>query len=165
MKIAIGSDNSCHLAETISTHLEGKGIELVRCGALAGKEADYVDSATEVGWLVSSGKCEQGLLFCFTGTGVTIIANKLHGVRAALCVDSFSAKIARLANNANVLVLGIRLTGEPIAKEIVDTWLETAPSAEPRRMNFHRKTDKVDNCCRMRLQDGSELEKIISKRA
>lgn len=144
MKMAIGSDSVHHLTDAISAYLEGKGVTLVRCGALAGKTADYVDAAREVAEKVAAGECEQGLIFCWTGTGVTIIANKVPGVRAALCVDSFSAKIARLANNANIVVLGIRLTGEPHAREIVDTWLETQPSTEPRRVNFHRKTDDLD---------------------
>ena len=144
MKMAVGSDSVGNLTETIVAYLEAKGVELVRCGALAGKELDYVDSARETAEKVASGECEQALAFCNTGTGVTIITNKVPGVRAALCVDSYSAQIARLANNANVLVLSIRLTGEGLAKEIVDTWLATQPSTEPRRMNFHRKTDELD---------------------
>lgn len=144
MKMAVGSDSVCHLAQTVCDYLEKTGIDLMRCGALADKEVDYVDAAQEVGELVASGQCEQGLLFCWTGTGVTIIANKVPGVRAALCVDPFSAKIARLANNANVIVLGIRLTSEHVAKEIIDTWLDTMPSDEPRRVKFHRKTDELD---------------------
>ena len=150
MKMALGADNACHLAAIVRSYLEDKGIELENCGALAGKEADYVDAASEVAGKVSSGQCEQGLLFCNTGTGVTIIANKFPGVRAALCVDEYSAKIARLANNANVLVLGVRLTGEMHAKEIVDAWLSTEPSTEPRRMNFHRKTEELDQRFRKR---------------
>jgi ribose 5-phosphate isomerase B len=144
MKMAVGSDSVNHLTRELTAYLEAKGISLVRCGALAERTADYVDAAREVAELVSSGQCEQGLLFCNTGTGVTIVANKVPGVRAALCVDGYSAQIARLANNANVIVLGMRLTGEPHAREIVDTWLATQPSSEPRRMNFHRKTDEVD---------------------
>jgi len=144
MKMAIGSDSVCHIADEIAAYLETKGVELVPCGALAGREADYVDAAREVAELVATEACQQGLLFCNTGTGVTIVANKLPGVRAALCVDSYSAQIARLANNANVIVLGMRLTGEIHAKEIVDAWLATEPSTEPRRVNFHRKTDEVD---------------------
>ncbi len=144
MKMAVGSDSANNLTREITAYLETKGIELVRCGALAEKPADYVDAARDVGELVASGTCEQGLIFCNTGTGVTIIANKVPGVRAALCIDAYSAKIARLANNANVVVLGMRLTGEPHAKEIVDMWLETQPSTEPRRVNFHRKTDELD---------------------
>ena len=144
MRMAVGSDTRCHLTDEVTAYLEGKGIALQRCGALAGKVTDYVDTAREVAEAVASGTCEQGLLFCNTGTGVTIIANKVPGVRAALCADSYSAQIARLANNANVIVLGMRLTGEPHAKEIVDAWLKTEPSAEPRRMTFHRKTDEID---------------------
>jgi len=144
MKMAVGSDSAGNLTETIVAYLAEKGVELVRCGALAGKEVDYVDSARETAEKVASGECEQALAFCNTGTGVTIITNKVPGVRAALCVDAYSAQIARLANNANVLVLSIRLTGEGVAREIVDAWLATQPSTEPRRMNFHRKTDKLD---------------------
>ncbi len=144
MKMALGSDSRSNLTDTIIEYLEQKGVEPIKCGALAGKETDYVDAAKEVAETVVRGDCEQGLLFCNTGTGVTIIANKVPGARAALCVDSYSAKIARLANNANVLVLSVRLTGEILAKEIVDAWLETSPSTELRRMNFHRKTDEVD---------------------
>ena len=148
MKMAVGSDSVNNLTDEIVQYLESKGIELQRCGALTGQEADYVDAARAVAESVASGECEQGLLFCNTGTGVTIVANKIPGVRAALCPDGFSAKIARLANNANVVVLGMRLTGEMLAREIVDTWLETGPSTEERRMNFHRKTDEVDSLYR-----------------
>ena len=138
------------MAEAVCAYLEEKNIELVRCGQCAGEDADYVDAARRVAELVGGGGCDQGLLFCYTGTGVTIVANKVPGVRAALCADSFSARIARLANNANVLVLSIRSTGEPLAKEIVDTWMETSPSDEARRRNFHRKTDEVDQLYRRR---------------
>ncbi len=148
MRMAVGSDSECHLTDAITEYLQSKGLELVRCGALSGESADYVDAARGVAEAVSSGDCEQGLIFCNTGTGVTIVANKVPGVRAALCVDNFSAKIARLANNANVVVLGMRLTGEIHAKEIVDTWLQTGPSDEPRRVNFHRKTDELDELYR-----------------
>jgi len=148
MKMAVGSDSKSHLSDSICQYIESKGIELVRYGQCCGTEADYVDVARDVAQRVAAGECGQGVLFCFTGTGVTIVANKVPGARAALCVDAYSARIARLANNANVLVLGIRLTGEPLAKEIVDTWLTTAPSTEPRRINFHLKTDEVDRIFR-----------------
>jgi ribose 5-phosphate isomerase B len=150
----VGSDCISHLTGEITRYLESKGHQLERCGALAGQEADYVDAACAVAEAVSEGRCQQGLIFCNTGTGVTIIANKHYGVRAALCPDSFSARIARLANNANVIVLGLRLTGEPHAKEIVDSWLETEPSTEPRRVNFHRKTEELDR----RLRAGGKAD-------
>ncbi len=153
LRIAAGSDSVSHLSQEILRYLEEKGIETVRCGALAGKTSDYVDAAQEVADLVASGACEQGLLFCNTGTGVSIVANKVPGVRAALCQDAYAARIARLANNANVLVLSIRLTGEPLAKEIVDAWLETSPSSEPRRVHFHRKTEQIDQQYRRSERD------------
>ena len=144
MKFAIGGDSTPYITQSITRHLEDKGIDLIKCGALKGEDADYVDSSHEVSEKVASGEADFGLLFCNTGTGVTIIANKVPGVRAALCVDNYSAKISKLANNANVLVLSMRYTGEGLAKEIVDTWLDTEPSTEERRMNFHRKTDQID---------------------
>jgi ribose 5-phosphate isomerase B len=146
--MAIGSDTAGNLTSEIATYLASKGIDIVRCGALKGTPVDYVDGAHEVAQAVASGECEQGLIFCNTGTGVSIIANKVAGVRAALCVEPYAAKIARLANNANVIILSIRMTGEPLAKDILDTWLETAPSKEPRRVNFHRKTDEIDDLYR-----------------
>ena len=147
MKMAVGGDSTCHLADVICGHLEQRGIDLVRCGALAGKEADYVDSGREVADLVASHACEQGILFCNTGTGASIVANKVPGVRAALCVDAYAAEIARLANNANVIVLSIFATSEHRGKEILEVWLETEPSTEPRRVNFHRKLDELDAHC------------------
>jgi ribose 5-phosphate isomerase B len=153
--MAVGSDSQNNLTCEITEYLESKGIELIRYGALAGDSADYVDAARSVGESVAGGESDQGLLFCNTGTGVTIVANKVPGVRAALCPDCYSAEIARLANNANVLVLGMRLTGEMHAKEIVDTWLATEPSTEERRVNFHRKTDLVDRAYRRSDSGGS----------
>ena len=144
MKMAAGGDSVSHLSGVIVSHLKNKGIEVELCGALAGRTTDYVESAVEVAEKVSAGGCERGLLFCNTGTGVTIVANKVPGVRAALCINEYTAEISRLANNANVLVLSVYFTGEEQAKRIVDTWLSTEPSAEPRRVNFHHKTDQVD---------------------
>lgn len=158
MRMAVGSDGVYHLTDVICAYLEEKGVQLVRWGALAGKQVDYVDAGREVAESVASGECEQGLIFCWTGTGVTIIANKVPGVRAAMCTDAFSAKIARLANNANVIVLGIRLTSEHHAKEILDMWQNTEPSDEPRRLNFHRKTDELDAYYRKRYSaDASDI--------
>lgn len=162
MKMAVGSDSASHFASTICSYLEQKGVELVRCGQCCGEQADYVDAARAVAEHVAAGRCDQGLLFCTTGTGVTIIANKVPGVRAALCVDAFAARIARLANNANVLVLSMRYTGEMLGKEIVDEWLATAPSTEARRVNFHRKTEELDQMYRSAPAGESKL--VESKR-
>ncbi len=144
MTVALGADTHQHIADVVMEYLKEKNIGMVTCGALAGKTADYVDAAREVGEKVARGECDQGILFCNTGTGVSIIANKIPGVRAALCVDTYSAEIARLANNANVLILSMRLTGDMLARQILDVWFSTEPSTEPRRVNFHRKTDEID---------------------
>ncbi len=148
MKIAIGSDRRTVLTDEIINYLEEKDFQLVRCGALAGKEVDYVDAAEETAKLVSSQECEQGVLFCNTGTGASIIANKLPNIRAALCIDPYSAMIAKKANNANIIVLGIRLTGIPHAKEIIDKWLETEPSKDLPYTRFHEKTENLEKLYR-----------------
>jgi ribose 5-phosphate isomerase B len=135
----------CHLAESVTAHLESMGMELLLCGTLGGEPADYIDASIELGELIMKGECNQGILFCNTGTGVTLIANKLPGVRAALCSDAFSARVARQANNANVLVLGIRLTGEKLALEIVDEWFRSDPADAPDRWKeFHKRTEDIE---------------------
>jgi ribose 5-phosphate isomerase B len=144
MTIAVGSDSVQHIAEVVTGHLREKGIDVVTCGALAGLKADYVDSGRAVAEKVAGGDCDFGILLCTTGTGASIAANKVPGVRAALCVDPFSARISKLANNANVLVLSMRLCSDMLAREIIDEWLATAPSTEPLRVVFHRKLDELD---------------------
>ncbi len=147
MKVAIGCDIYAfsQVCNTLAVHLEEKGYEVIKCGAMAGNEkADFVDAGLEVGEMVAEKKVDHGVLLCNTGTGVSIVANKVPGVRAALCVDDFSAKISKKANNANVLALSVRYCGEKLLKEIIDTWFETPPSDEEWRMNFHRKTDEID---------------------
>jgi ribose 5-phosphate isomerase B len=152
MKIAVGSDSVQHLGDVVVRHLRDKGIVVDACGALAGVEADYVDSGRAVAEKVAAAVCDFGVLLCTTGTGASIVANKVPGVRAALCVDAFGARISRLANNANVLVLSMRLCGDMLAREIIDEWLSTAPSTEPHRVAFHRKLDEMDAHYRRRPQ-------------
>jgi ribose 5-phosphate isomerase B len=150
MKLAVSSPKVCSLTEAVHKHLAGKGMELVLLGALAGRPSDYISAAEELAEAVAAGECGLGVLFCHTGTGATLIANKYPGVRAALCPDSFSARIARGANNANVLVLGIRLTGEALALEIVDAFLEPPVKDQPKWPDFHRRTDEIDQRYRKR---------------
>jgi ribose 5-phosphate isomerase B len=154
MKISIGCDISAYsqVCENLANYLEKeKNCEVIKCGAMAGNDkADYVDAALEVAEMIAGNEVDFGILLCNTGTGVSIIANKVPGVRAAVCVDTFAAKISKLANNANALALSVRYCGETLLKEIIDTWLETEPSTEERRKIFHRKTDKVDQKYRMK---------------
>jgi ribose 5-phosphate isomerase B len=148
MKIAIGCDIYAYspVCDRLAEYLEKeKKFEVVRCGAMAGNDkADFVDAATEVAEKIAAQSVDYGVLLCNTGTGVSIVANKVPGVRAAVCVDEFGAKISKMANNANAIALSVRFCGEKLLKAILDTWFETAPSTEEWRINFHRKTDAID---------------------
>ncbi|MBI2874397.1 MAG: RpiB/LacA/LacB family sugar-phosphate isomerase [Firmicutes bacterium] len=125
MRIAVGSDERTLLTETVVAELQkrGHGVELF--GPLAGGSEQWADVGLRVAREVGEGRCEQGILFCWTGTGVSIAANKVAGVRAALCADAYTARGARRWNHANVLVLSLRLTSEPVAREILEAWFET----------------------------------------
>lgn len=145
MRIGLSSDSVQHLPEYVQEYLAEKGFELRLYGALAGETSDYIDAATALAEAVASGECDDGVLFCNTGTGVSIVANKIPGARAAVCTDEFTATIARLANNANIIILSMRLTGDMLARQILDVWFSTdAKDADERRKNLHRKTDEVD---------------------
>lgn len=125
MRIAIGSDEATNLTTAVVERLKELGHEVELCGALAGRNIPWPLVAEEVAERVSSGRCEEGILFCWTGTGVCIAANKIPGIRAALCLDSETARGARLWNHANILVMSLRLTSEPVAKEILEAWFST----------------------------------------
>ncbi|TMD50580.1 MAG: RpiB/LacA/LacB family sugar-phosphate isomerase [Chloroflexi bacterium] len=126
MRMAIGSDERTHVTDVVVAHLRGIGIDVELHGPLNDRPMDWVDVGREVGQRVASGACQQGVLFCWTGTGVSIAANKVPGIRAALCADAETAKGARRWNDANVLVMSLRATPEAVAKEICDAWLETS---------------------------------------
>ena|SRR5258708_38755918 len=132
MRVAIGSDERTHVTDAVVDHLRGVGIDVELHGPLNGRAMDWVDVGREVGERVASGGCQQGVLFCWTGTGVSIAANKVPGIRAALCGDAETAKGARRWNDANVLVMSLRATPEAVAKEICDAWLETSADAAER---------------------------------
>lgn len=132
MRIAASSDMSDGIAGAIAEELERRGHELTLFGAL--KEGDRTDWAwaSEVAAReVAEGRADQAIVCCWTGTGASIAANKVDGVRAALCVDAETAAGARKWNDANVLALSLRLTGEAELREILDAWFETGPSADP----------------------------------
>ena len=132
MKIAVGSDERTHVTDSVVDHLRQAGVDVELHGPLNGRPMDWVDVGREVGERVASGACQQGVLFCWTGTGVSIAANKVPGIRAALCVDAQTARGARKWNDANVLVMSLRSTPEAVAKEICDAWLETDPDEAER---------------------------------
>lgn len=127
MKIAIGSDERTHLTDFVIEELERRGIELELHGPLNGEEIEWTDVAEKVSERVKDGDCDQGILMCWTGTGVSIAANKVPGVRAALCVDAKTAEGARRYNDANVLAMSLRMTSPTIASEIIESWLSAEP--------------------------------------
>jgi ribose 5-phosphate isomerase B len=125
MKIALGSDHGgFELKETVKAHLAEKGIELEDFGTYSSESVDYPIYAEKVANAVASGACDRGILCCGTGIGVCIAANKVKGIRAALCSDTFSARASRNHNNANILTMGQRVIGPGLALDIVDVWLE-----------------------------------------
>lgn len=124
--IAIGSDHGGYeLKRGIIDYLKSKGIEYRDFGCYNKNSCDYPDIAVEVCGSVVKGECEKALLFCGTGIGISIAANKVNGIRAACCSDIFSAKFTRMHNDANVLCLGGRVVGLGLAIELVETFLTT----------------------------------------
>ena len=122
---AIGSDHGGYaLKQEIMKHLTERGIEYRDYGTFSTDSCDYPDYGEAVGRAVASGECERGIVVCGTGIGISITANKVHGVRCALCGDCFSAQMAREHNDANVLALGARVLGPGLALKIVDTFLD-----------------------------------------
>ena len=133
--IGIGSDHGGFaLKEAIKKHLEERGLEYKDYGTYSSASCDYPVYGRAVAKAVAAGECELGILICGTGIGISITANKVPGVRAALCSDCFSAEATRLHNNANILALGARVLGEGLALKIVDTFLDTPFSGDERHV-------------------------------
>ena len=123
--IVIGSDHAGYdLKAEIIAHLTAQGIELLDAGC-NGESCDYPEIAVRVTEHIKNGECDKGILVCGTGIGMSMAANKVDGIRAALCSDCFSAKYTRLHNDANVLCMGARTTGPGLAAEITDIFLNT----------------------------------------
>lgn len=138
--IAIGSDHGGYeLKEHVKKHLEEKGIEVKDFGVFSEESVDYPDCARPVCEAVLNGEAERGILFCGTGIGISMAANKFNGIRAALCSDVFSAKMAKEHNNANIICLGGRVTGRELAFMIVDTFFD----AEFRGGRHQTRIDKI----------------------
>lgn len=124
--LAIGSDHGGFELKThVIRHLKEKGIEMRDFGCYDEASVDYPDIAEQAGNAVVSGACDRGILICGTGIGISIAANKIKGIRAAVCGDVYSAKMTKMHNDANILCLGGRVIGRELAFMIVDTWLET----------------------------------------
>src|SRR5690554_4631545 len=126
MRIALGSDHGgLNLKEEIKCYLENKGIEFKDFGTNGTDSCDYPDIAVPAAKAVAAGEFDRGILICGTGIGIGIAANKVPGIRAALCHDTFSARASREHNNANILTMGERVIGRGLALEIVDVWINS----------------------------------------
>lgn len=138
--LAIGSDHGgFRLKEAIKTYLDETHVEYKDFGTYSETSCDYPDIAATVCRQVVQGACDKALLFCGTGVGISIAANKINGIRAVVCSDHFSAKFARLHNDANVLCLGGRVLGEGLAAELVEVFLAT----EFQGGRHARRVDKI----------------------
>jgi len=133
--VGIGSDHGgFELKKEIIKHFEENNIQYKDFGTYSDESTDYPIYGKKVANAVVSGECEKGILICGTGIGISITANKIKGIRAALCHDVFSAKATRLHNNANILAMGGRVVGVGLALEIVDAFLNTKFSNDERHI-------------------------------
>ena len=141
MKIAVACDHGAlALKNKVIAHLEAQGHEVVNFGTDTLDSCDYPDYAAPAAQAVAAGECEKGIVMCTTGIGVSIVANKVDGVRCALLSDLMSARLTREHNDTNMMAMGAGVIGEMLALEIVDTWLGTEFSHNERHQ---RRIDKV----------------------
>ena len=140
--IAVGSDHGGFaLKQAVMKHLSDRGLEYKDFGTYTEASCDYSDFGKAVALAVASGEFERGIVICGTGIGISITANKVPGIRAALCGDCFSAEATRQHNDANILALGARVLGEGLALKIVDTFLDTPFSNDERHI---RRIAKIE---------------------
>lgn len=146
MKVAIGCDHAAlKLKNDVVTKLKNDGYEVEDFGIYEQKSVDYPDYALPVAEAVASGKADKGILICGTGIGMSIAANKVKGVRCALCSDTFSAHATREHNDANILAFGERVVGEGLAMDIVDTFLKTPFSGDERHVKRIAKISAIED--------------------
>ena len=146
MKIALGSDHGGYqLKENLKEYLKELNVEYVDFGCENEKSVDYPDIGFKVAIEVKSGKYDRGILICGTGIGMSVVANKVRGIRAALCHNEFTARCAREHNDANILVLGGRVICSELAKEIVKVWLNTKFSHEEKHINRLNKIKQEED--------------------
>lgn len=146
MKIAIGCDEAAFdMKETIRKYLEEKGHEMIDCGTYDKSPVLYPDIAVKTARKITSGEAERGILICGTGIGMAISANKVPGIRAAVCHDSFSTERSRKSNDAQIMCMGARVIGIELAKQLVDIWLKCefaggGSTAKVERINYYDQT-------------------------
>jgi len=138
--IAIACDHGgLKLKETVKAHLQEKGYEVRDFGTNSTDSCDYPDFGAPAARAVAAGECEKGILICTTGIGMSLVANKIPGIRCGLCSDPLSASLTRRHNDTNVLAMGAGIIGSNLALEIVDVWLTTAFEGG----RHQRRIDKV----------------------
>ena len=141
MKIAMACDHGAvELKNKLKAHLQEKGMEVVDFGTHTTDSCDYPDYIAPAAQAVASGECDRGIVLCTTGIGVSIVANKIKGIRCALLSDTMTARLTREHNDTNMMALGAGVTGPMLAQEIVDIWLATEFSHAERHQ---RRIDKV----------------------
>ena len=150
MKIAVGSDEKNALTDEVIQELQKRDMEVELFGPLADENVEWAEVAEQVAEKVSEKECDQGILFCSTGTGVSIAANKVPGIRAALCTDSKTAAGARMWNDANILALSLRLVSPDVAKEILDAWFQSKP--DPSERENIEKVSRIESRYRNRAK-------------
>jgi ribose 5-phosphate isomerase B len=145
LRIALGSDERSHVTGFVEQELRSRGYAVQLFGPLRDDDAPsaWPDVAAAVAAAVASGQADEGVLFCWTGTGVSIAANKVPGIRAALCADAETARGAKAWNQANVLCLSLRATTEARAREVLDAWFSTP--ADPGEDANVRKVNEMDD--------------------
>jgi ribose 5-phosphate isomerase B len=145
MTIAIGCDHAgVELKKELISLLDKLNIRHIDYGTNSSESVDYPDFGEKVSEAVSSGNVEKGILICGTGIGMSIVANKFPGIRASLCNELFTARMSRLHNDANILVIGGRIVGKDLAKEIVRTWVSTSFEGE-RHSRRLEKISRIEN--------------------
>lgn len=138
--IALACDHGAYdLKEAVKAHLAEKGLQVKDFGTYSTDSCDYPDFAAAAAKAVAAGECEKGVVLCTTGIGVSIVANKVKGVRCALCTDTLSAEMTRRHNDTNVLAMGAGVVGKNLALAILDKWLET----EFEGGRHQRRVDKI----------------------
>ncbi len=145
MKISMGCDHGAFaLKEHLKTYLTAKGHEIVDCGTYSDESCDYPIYGRAAAEQVACGECERGIVLCTTGIGISISANKVKGIRCALCADPFSAEMTRRHNNANMLAMGAGIVGKNMAERIADTFLSTdfEGGRHERRVNLMMDIEK-----------------------
>ncbi len=158
MRIALGSDERSRLTVFVEQELRRRGFEVDLYGPLKGEPLPWPDVAREVAEAVASGEAQEGVLFCCTGTGVCMAANKVPGVRAALCRDSETARGARAWNQANILCLSLSATSQAAAGGILEAWFSASP--DPSEEENVRKVKILDERYRSEVPAKREKGKV-----